>query len=111
MDKKKHLFTTVLIGMVAIATLQAQDNQQTGPLAKNRKLWKNPRVTTQVVIKDHQHKNVTGPLAKNRKIWEDTCASYPVLFRKDRKLTGGLAKNALPERGNYWEPDTTMVTK
>ncbi|MCK0160882.1 hypothetical protein [Allomuricauda sp. F6463D] len=47
----------------------------------------------------------TGPMAKNKKVWEGEYETTPIVYRTRKKLTGPLAKNARPERGNYWEDD------
>ncbi|MBO0323865.1 hypothetical protein J0X14_16260 [Muricauda sp. CAU 1633] len=45
-------------------------------------------------------------MAKNRKPWKDECELYPVVFAERKNLQGAMAKNARPERDNYWEDYT-----
>lgn len=96
---KKHIFTTITIAFVTIGCMNAQSNTETGPLAKNRKPWKDPKPTTVIMIKKHD--DLTGPLAKNRKPWKDECELYPVVFVERKDLQGPMAKNVRPERDNY----------
>ncbi len=63
----------MLTAFVLLATYQvsAQQDGTTGPMAKNRKPWKNPRPQSQIMFKDHAHTPITGPMAKNTRPEED----------------------------------------
>lgn len=102
----KYFYITILMVFLGVGLVHAQKGITTGPLAKNRKPWKDPKPHSIVMIKKHDHDPMTGPIAKNRKPYEDICETVPMVFRQRRMLTGPLAKNARPERGNYWEPET-----
>ncbi|TXJ95850.1 hypothetical protein [Flagellimonas pelagia] len=102
---KKSIFITILMGLLSVCLMSAQQKKTTGHLVKNRKPWKNPKPQATMLIKNHDHKSMTGPLAKNRKPGVDLCKTYPIVFRERRKLTGPLAKNTRPEHRNYWEPE------
>jgi|GEM_PF-1293396 hypothetical protein len=100
-----NFYITFLMMILGAFFAYGQEDILTGPRAKNRKPWKNPKPQSMLVIKDHDHEPIMGPLAKNRRPFEDVCETMPIVFRERRKLTGGLAKNARPERGNYWEKE------
>ena len=101
---KKHIFTTIAFGILTIGYMNAQQNHETGPLAKNRKPWKNPKPSAPIMVKKHE--KLTGPLAKNRKPWKDECELQPVVFVDRKDLQGPMAKNVRPERDNYREEYT-----
>lgn len=102
----KYFYITIIALFMGAGMVHAQQDIVTGPKAKNRKPWKDPKPQSLIVVKKHDHALLTGPLAKNKRPFEDVCETVPVIFRERRKLTGPLAKNARPERGNYWEPET-----
>lgn len=101
---RKYIFTTIVFALFAIGCMHAQHNQETGPLVKNRKPWKDPKPSTPITIKKHE--KLTGSLAKNRKPWKDEYELQPVVFVERKNLQGAMAKNARPERDNYWEDYT-----
>ncbi|WP_127022408.1 hypothetical protein [Flagellimonas beolgyonensis] len=102
----KYFYITIIALFMGVGMVQAQEGIVTGPKAKNRKPWKNPKPQSTIVVKLHDHDPMTGPVAKNRKPYEDICETVPMVSRERRKLTGPWAKNARPERGNYWEPES-----
>ncbi|WP_036381987.1 hypothetical protein [Muricauda sp. MAR_2010_75] len=101
---KKQIFTTIAFALFTIGCMHAQHIQETGPLAKNRKPWKDPKPSTPIMIKKHE--KLTGPLAKNRKPWKDECELQPIVFVERKSLQGPMAKNVRPERDNYFEDYT-----
>ena len=96
---------SILLSVCAINLINAQNNNETGPLVKNRKPWKDPKPQTTIYLKKYKEGNLTGPLAKNRKIWDAEFIALPIRTREPRELQDFLAKNARPERGNYWVAD------
>ncbi|MAU15079.1 MAG: hypothetical protein CMH46_06010 [Muricauda sp.] len=101
----KNTCFVIALMFFGFGCVQAQQNMETGPLAKNRKPWKDPKPQTTIYLKKHEDGVLTGPLAKNRKIWKDEYVVTPMVWRTRKELTGPWAKNARPERGNYWEDD------
>lgn len=93
---------SISLCLLAINLANAQNDKTTGPLAKNRKPWKDPKPQTTIYLKKYEEVHVTGPLAKNRKIWDEAFVALPITVREPRELNSFLAKNARPERGNYW---------
>lgn len=95
----------MLTAFVLLATyyMSAQQDRSTGPMAKNRKPWQDPRPQSRIMFKDHDHAPITGPMAKKHRPWEDGCAVLPMTFSKREDLTGPLAKNTRPEEDAYWE--------
>lgn len=100
-----NTYFTMIMVFLGFGCVQAQQHMETGPMAKNRKPWKDPKPRTAIYVKKQEDGVLTGPLAKNRKIWEDGYVVAPMVWRTRKKWTGPWAKNARPERGNYWEDD------
>lgn len=96
---------SISLGLSAFNLANAQNNNETGPLVKNRKPWKEPKPQTTIYLKKYKKGNLTGPLAKNRKIWDAEFIALPIGTREPKELQSFLAKNTRPERGNYWVSD------
>ncbi|NJB72627.1 hypothetical protein GGR42_003118 [Saonia flava] len=99
---KNRIFITIGLCLLSIWFMSAQQNQLTGPEAKNRKPWENPRESSIVMVKNHNHKPLTGPKAKNLKLWEDKCERIAVVYEQRKIITGPKAKNTRPEHDDYW---------
>lgn len=98
---KPHIFLTIALSLFVFTYSNTQQNQVTGPKAKNRNLWKNSKPPTIIMFKKHSHEPYTGPKAKNH-IWEDDCEAYPIVLLKRRSLQGPKAKNTRPGSKDYW---------
>tara|TARA_R110002020_G_scaffold288201_3_gene503661 strand:- start:1907 stop:2182 length:276 start_codon:yes stop_codon:yes gene_type:complete len=84
----------------------AQQSEDFGPKAKNRKPWQEAKKTTVIMFKKHDHDPLQGPAAKNKKQWKDECETYVAVLKKRQELKGPAAKNTRPEHSDYWVTET-----
>ena len=99
----KNLILLVLtVCLLTTMSTWAQERKSHGPAAKNRKHWINPKPTSIVLFKKHNHKPLTGPRAKNKRLFKDSCQTTALAFRIPlRTIEGNRVKNIRPERANH----------
>ena len=88
----------ILAAIMLAFTVNAQDNNEKGPKAKNQKVWENDAESTPLYTLEDSEKAM-GPMAKNQKQWvKNKNAEKKVLILNSDKqqLKGPAGKNAKP---------------